>query len=100
MANKRIDWARRAFEQFESALRYIAIMSPQNAEKVRQDLINEIEKTAKQPEFHPPDKFKSNNTAGKFRAFEKHRIRIAYFASEDYIRILRVRHTSREPKTY
>ena len=100
MVSKRIDWGRRAFDQFESALRYIAIISPQNAEKVRLDVIIEIEKIAGHPELHPPDKFKLNNDSSKFRAFEKHRLRVAYYVGDDHIRILRVRHTSREPKNY
>jgi len=51
------------------------------------------------PEIHSPDKYKQNND-GNFRVFELHRYRIAYYVGESEIRILRVRHTSREPRNY
>ncbi|MBK8607580.1 MAG: type II toxin-antitoxin system RelE/ParE family toxin [Chitinophagaceae bacterium] len=46
-----------------------------------------------------PDKFKENND-GSYRAFEKHHYRISYRFDNRVIRILRVRHTSREPILY
>ena len=46
-----------------------------------------------------PDKYKLNNN-GLYRAFELHHLRITYYITPDKIRILRVRHTSREPKNY
>jgi plasmid stabilization system protein ParE len=49
--------------------------------------------------MHPPDKFKLNNT-GNYRAYEIYSYRIAYRILKDKVRILRVRHTSREPLKY
>ncbi|MBS1566856.1 MAG: type II toxin-antitoxin system RelE/ParE family toxin, partial [Bacteroidetes bacterium] len=46
-----------------------------------------------------PDKYKTNND-GSYRAFEKHRYRIVYRFGNNIIRVLRVRHTSREPLNY
>lgn len=85
--------------QFNKAVDYIADNSVQNAEKVRVEILAEINTLPANPEIHSPDKFKVNNK-GDFRAFELHRYRIAYHISLTEIRILRVRHTSMEPEIY
>ncbi|MEP6950157.1 MAG: type II toxin-antitoxin system RelE/ParE family toxin [Ginsengibacter sp.] len=99
MANRSIGWSKNALKQFEDAINYISQDSPQNAEKVRSGIINNIQKIPSHPESFPPDKFKLNNN-GRFRAFELYRLRISYYYDDENIRILRVRHTSREPKNY
>ncbi len=73
--------------------------SPKNALKVVYDIANAVEKSIKNPEFYPPDKYKKNND-GSYRALEKHHYRIAYRFSKNVIRVLRVRHTKMEPKLY
>ena len=99
MANRKIDWSGIALKQFETALTFIASDSVTYAEKVADDILNELSKTLKNPEFFPPDKYRKNND-GSYRAFEKHRYRIAYRFKDNVIRVLRVRHVSREPKEY
>jgi plasmid stabilization system protein ParE len=99
MAGRVIQWSITAFNQFEAAIGYIAEDSPQNAEKVRIDILNNIEKVLLHPELYPVDKLKLQNS-GNFRAFELHRYRIAYYFDAESVRILRVRHTSQEPKSY
>jgi len=99
MANRRISWDVQALKQFNKAILYIAEESIQNAEKVRIEIIEQIEILVAHPEKYPLDKYKSNNT-GNYRAFELHRLRVAYYIGPDTIRILRVRHTSREPQNY
>jgi plasmid stabilization system protein ParE len=88
-----------AAKQFEVAIKYISADSIQNAEKVRKEILEKIEKLILHPEIYSPDKYKTNND-GSYRAFELHRYRIAYRVLENEIFILRVRHTSREPKKY
>ena len=51
------------------------------------------------PEIYGRDKYKINND-GSYRAFEIHRYRIAYRVSGNTIRVLRIKHTKMEPKTY
>jgi len=51
------------------------------------------------PEFYGSDKYKKEND-GSYRAFEKHHYRINYRFTDNVIRVLRVRHTGREPKEY
>ena len=99
MANREISWSKTALKQFEAAIRYIATDSPVNAEKVADDIFELLNKTPGNPEFFPPDKYKQNND-GSYRAFEKHRYRIAYRFTDEVIRVLRVRHVSREPREY
>ena len=99
MANRIISWSKSAATQFESAITYIASDSVVNAEKISGDIIKELNKTLNNPGFFPQDKYKLNND-GSYRAFEKHRYRVAYRYSGNVIRVLRIRHTSREPKEY
>lgn len=99
MANRRIDWDRQALRQFNKAILHIAEESVQNAENVRVDIVEKIEALIPNPERYPTDKYKVEND-GNYRAFELHRLRVTYFVGWDVIRILRVRHTSREPQGY
>lgn len=94
-----IKWDQQAVLYFADAIRFIRRKSPQNAEKVKQEILNKIRDLILYPEIHPPDKFKNNNT-GNYRAFELHRYRIAYLIKETEIIIARVRHTSQEPLMY
>jgi len=51
------------------------------------------------PEIHPLDKYRKNNK-GDIRAFEKYSLRVAYQVTPKEIRIIRLRHTSRNPLRY
>ncbi len=68
----------------QKAYEYIQEDSPQNADKV----INEISKIGielgKHPEKYPPDKYKNITDTG-WRVFEKHRYRITYVILENEI---------------
>jgi len=89
MANRKIGWDRYALRQFNKAILYIAEDSIKNAETVSADIIAKIEETLTHPEKYPPDRYKLEND-GNYRAFELHRLRVAYFIGIDSIRILRV----------
>jgi plasmid stabilization system protein ParE len=99
MANRKIGWDKHALRQFNKSILYIAEESIQNAENVRADIIEKIEILLTYPEKCPLGKYKLEND-GNYRAFELHRLRVAYFIGIDIIRILRVRHTNREPQKY
>ncbi len=92
-------WSNRAKKQLQSAFNYIKQDSLQNAEKVRDEIIDLSIKLASHPEIYPPDKYKLNND-GSYRAFELHRHRVSYRILKNEVRIVRLRHTSRSPKTY
>ncbi|MEI9946600.1 MAG: type II toxin-antitoxin system RelE/ParE family toxin [Chitinophagaceae bacterium] len=99
MGNRSIQWSKSSIKQFEAAIKYIASDSVKNAEKVFTVITKQLVKAAKNAEFFPPDKYKKNND-GSYRAFEKHRYRIAYRFTDNSILVLRIRHTSREPREY
>lgn len=92
-------WSKRAKLSLQKAYEYIAKDSIQNATKVRDEIIDISIELLKHPEMFPPDKYKKNND-GNWRAFEKHRYRIAYRVMPNEIRIVRMRHTSRSPLGY
>lgn len=94
-----IIWTRRALQHLRGLYRFISKHSLQNAAMVIEEIIIEMEKAAINPEFYPPDKYKTNNN-GTYRAFEKHSYRIVYRFTKNTIYVLRVRHTKREPKSY
>lgn len=99
MANKNIVWDKIAFQQFNAAIEYISEDSVKNAEKVREEILEKIGILSGHPEIYPPDKYKLNND-GNYRAFECQRLRVAYYTAPHEIKILRIRHTYREPLTY
>ena len=92
-------WTKRCQQHMKHAYDYISKDSSQKATKVLEDIVNAVNKAAPNPEFYAPDKYKKNND-GSYRAFEKHHYRIAYRFDDTVIRVLRVRHTSREPNEY
>lgn len=92
-----IVWDESAVLFFRAAIQYIKKASPQNAQKVRRDIIKSTKELAHTPFSHPMDKYKLRNN-GSYRAYELHHFRIGYFIAEHEIRIVRVRHTSQEPK--
>ncbi|MEP7237294.1 MAG: type II toxin-antitoxin system RelE/ParE family toxin [Ferruginibacter sp.] len=91
-----IKWNRAALNQLIKAIEYINDDSPQNAEKVKDDILSEITVLTAHPGKYPPDKYKLNND-GSFRAFELHRYRLSYRVVRNEIRIIRIRHTKRNP---
>lgn len=69
------------------------------AKEVKDTILKTTKELLEQPNLYEQDRFKLDND-GSFRAFEKFKYRIAYKITEKQIRILRVRHTSREPIKY
>ena len=96
---KNIVWPEIVQKQLQQAYNYIRQNSPQNAEKVKKDILNSTRELLSNPEKHPPDKYRINND-GTFRAYELHRFRISYKISKGEIIIVRVRHTKMKPQLY
>jgi plasmid stabilization system protein ParE len=92
-------WTKRSQLHMHQIFEYISLESHQNAVNVLEDIVSAVNKATTNPEFYSADKYKVNND-GSYRAFEKHGYRIAYRFNKNVIRVLRVRHTSREPKAY
>jgi plasmid stabilization system protein ParE len=94
-----IVWTRRSQQQIRHAYEHISKESLQTASKVMEAIVIAVNKAAGNPAYYNPDKCKKNND-GSYRAFEKHRYRVSYRFTGNVIRVLRVRHTSMEPKKY
>jgi plasmid stabilization system protein ParE len=92
-------WSKNAKVQLQKAFNYISQNSVQNAEKVRDEIIDLTIHLSRQSEIYPLDKYKQNND-GTYRAFEIYRYRISYRIINDTIHILRMRHTSMSPLIY
>ena len=92
-------WSKTAMTELHKAYLYILLDSLQNADMVRDDIINATINLSNYPERHPLDKFKTKND-GTWRAFEKHQYRISYRVMVNEIKIVRMRHTSRSPLNF
>jgi plasmid stabilization system protein ParE len=98
--NKVVVWDKIAFEHFKEI--YDSLKGVKNssyAEKVKNTILKEINELLNNPEIYEQDRFKTDND-GSYRAFEKLKYRIAYRITKTQIRVLRVRHSNREPLEY
>ncbi len=95
----KVVWTKHSQQQMRQAFEFIYKDSQPNAVKVLEDIVAAVNKAIPNPEFYNPDKYKLNND-GSYRAFEKHSYRISYRFNNGIIRILRVRHTSMEPREF
>ena len=94
-----IIWSKRALKQFKDIYDYINNESPSGATTVRDAVMNTLEMLPSNPEMFEKDRFKEIND-GTYRAFTVFHCRIAYKISASKILILKVMHTSQEPKDY
>jgi len=92
-------WSKRARSELQKAYLYIRLDSLQNAEMVRDEIIDLTIDLCNYPTKYPADKFKKDND-GTWRAFEKHHYRITYKITANEIRVVRMRHTSRSPLNF
>lgn len=92
----KVVWRKIALIQLNKAYEFIEKDSLKSAKKVRDTIFDKAESLKQNPEIYPLDKFRNNND-GSIRAFEIYNYRVAYQVTKSEIRILRVRHTKREP---
>jgi plasmid stabilization system protein ParE len=97
----KIIWDRNALDEFKEILVYLGKRSRQAPGIVKGAVIAKLESIKKNPFTCEPDKLKSP-TNDDFRAFIVFSYRVTYQIKQDNkeIRILRIRHTSREPLGY
>lgn len=98
---KIVVWSKLTLIHLEKVHSYILkdCKSIEIADKVITTLFDSSEILKDQSELYPLDKFKLNND-GTYRAYEIYHYRISYRVLKNEIRILRIRHTSRNPKEY
>jgi plasmid stabilization system protein ParE len=95
----KIKWNKKAIAQLDAAIQFIENDSIISAEKVKKDILLNIDALTKHPEKYNTDKYKTQNDA-TYRAFEIHQYRIAYRYKTTEIRIIRIRHTKMNPSKY
>ena len=96
---REVRWPLQVQKQLAKAYSFILLRSYQNAEKIKAAILDSTRKLPGYPEMYPRDKYRKNND-GSFRAYEIHRYRITYRITDKEIIIVRVRHTSMEPREY
>ena len=99
MVLRKITWTKMATRQLQSAIEYIRQDSPINADSVKEKILKKVGELGSDKIAHRKDPFKKNND-GNYLYFELLRFRIAYYSTPKEVFIIRVRHTSMEPKNY
>lgn len=97
----KITWDRKALDHLKDILTYLEKQSKQAPEIVKDAIISRITAIKKNPLISEQDKLK-DPASKDFRAFVVFSYRISYQIKSDVkeIRIVRIRHTSREPLGY
>jgi len=97
----KVVWDRKALDHFKEILTYLEKQSVQAPKIVKSAVISRLDLIKTNPHISELDKLKDlpNND---FRAFVVFSYRVTYQIKTDLkeIRILRIRHTSREPLCY
>jgi plasmid stabilization system protein ParE len=99
MAKRKVTWTKRATRQLNAAIKYIRQDSDQNADTVKEKILEKVNELANDKVVHRKDPYKKNND-GNYLYFELLKYRVVYYADPKEIFIIRVRHTSMEPKKY
>jgi plasmid stabilization system protein ParE len=98
---KTIVWTETALNHLETIYFYIleSSKSVSIADKVIQNIMDSVSILNKNSEIYETDEMKYSKDPN-LRALEIYKYRISYKITSDTIYILRVRHTSRNPKFY
>lgn len=96
---RKIVWNKRPVKYLLEQLKWISKESVSQAELVEEAILNRLLETREHPERFPADKYKKAND-GTFRVFEIKSYRVAYRFTQTEIRVLRIRHTKQEPRSY
>ncbi len=99
MSKRKVTWAKRASRQFNATIEYIRQDSEQNADRVKERLLSKINELADDKMVHRKDPYRKNND-GNYLYFETLKYRVVYYAGPKEVLIIRIRHTSMEPKRY
>lgn len=96
-----IIWDRIALDDFKVILDFLSTQSSQAQSVVKEGVLSRLDKIKMNPLIFELDKLKDDPNK-EFRAFVIYNFRITYQIKVDTkeIRILRIRHTSREPFGY
>lgn len=99
MPKRKVTWTKQATRQFNKSIEYIRLSSEQNADKVKKRILDKIYQLTDYRIIHRKDPYKKNND-GNYLYFEILKYRIVYYATPKEVFIIRLGHTSMEPKQY
>lgn len=91
----KIIWDKNAVEELEEILEQISKDSIAGARIVKSGILDTLKTIKKSPYIFAADILKENND-NSYRSFTVYSYRISYKVENEFIKILRVRHTSRE----
>jgi plasmid stabilization system protein ParE len=96
---KEIIWSETAQSQLKKIYKYLSKKSKSDeiSSKVIDKIYNSVTILSTNWEIYELDEMKISNE-GNYRAFERYSYRITYKITLEQIHILRIRHTSRNPK--
>jgi mRNA-degrading endonuclease RelE of RelBE toxin-antitoxin system len=96
-----IIWDRIALDHFKDILDFLSKHSSQAPKIVKEGILSRLDEVKKNALIFEIDKLKDNPNQ-EFRAFVIYNYRVTYQIKEDTkeIRVLRIRHTRREPFGY
>ena len=94
-------WERKALEEFKTILTYLHNQSLNASRIVKLKMLDRVELLKSNPRLAEVDKLKSHPNLN-FHAFVVFSYRLTYqiMEEEKLIRVLRIRHTSKEPLNY
>lgn len=98
MEIKKVVWDKVVVSDLEDIFEYLKV-KPKASSKIVPTLVKLSSELSNNFEIYSLDRFKIKND-GSYRAFEKYHYRVSYRVLPNQIRILRIRHTSRNPKEY
>ena len=99
MSRRKVTWTKDAINQFDKIIEYIRQDSEQNADKVKEKILDRVNRLSDERIVHRENPYKNNND-GNYLYFEILKYRIVYYKSPKEVFIIRMRHTSMEPKQY
>ena len=96
-----IVWDRIALNHFKEILDFLSKQNPQAPKIVKEGVLSRLNDVKKNALIFEVDKLK-DNPSKEFRAFVVYSYRVTYQikVADKEIRVLRIRHTSREPFGY
>ncbi len=92
----KIQWDKKAIDELKNILEHISKESPVGAKIVKAGILDTVKALKKTPLVFSADTLKDNND-NTYRAFTVYSYRVSYKVEKEVVKILRVRHTSREP---
>ena len=81
MGKRKVTWTKVATQQLNEIIKYIRLHSEQNADKVRERIIDKVNQLSDDSVVHRKDPYKNEND-GNYLYFEIIKYRIVYYVTQ------------------